>query len=115
MESLLSKCSDQDQNYPASLLSSSCGPPSDGDLTSRGFKYESLRNSYSSPEIAVPSRESSTELPLFNIERDGHPDIQWYMYYDFKVTKCEAYYQLQPCYLPTDKYPSRVKSEKVIM
>ena len=97
--------SSQNQNYAESPLSSN--PPSDGGLTPQ-YSYLSL-------ETADPSRESSTELPLFNIERDGDPNIMWWMYYDFKVTKTEAYYQLQPGYLPTEKYPSRVTSEKVIM
>jgi hypothetical protein len=97
--------SSQDQNYPESPLSSNA--PSEGGLTPQ--------YSYFSPETAEPSRESSTGLPPFNIEKDGDPRISWRMYYDFVVTKTEAYFQLQPDYIPTDKYPSRVPSEKVIV
>lgn len=59
------------------------------------------------------SGEISEGQPLFNIEKDGDPRIMWYMYYDFVVTKTEAYYQLQPRYLATERYPARVRSEKV--
>ena len=114
MESRRSMGSYQDFDYAASPSSLYRSPPSGGGLTRRGSKYE-LQTGYSSPETEAISRESSAELPLFNIERDGHPDIMWYMHYDFKVTKTEAYYQLQEGYLPTDKYPARVKSEKVTM
>jgi hypothetical protein len=83
--------SNQNQNFTASPLSGYDSSPSEG--------------------AAV----SSSGLPLFNIEKDGDPMIEWFMYYDFAVTKDEAYYQLQPGYLPTEKFPSRVKSEKVMM
>lgn len=67
---------------------------------------------------AAPATSSDitfTEPTLFNIERDGNPSIEWFMYYDFIVTKAEAYYQLQPGYLPTVNYPSIRQPEKVIM
>jgi hypothetical protein len=60
-------------------------------------------------------RKASVEVTLFDIEKDGDPRITWYMYYDFVVTKNEAYHQLQPGYLPTEKYPRRKKSEPVMM
>jgi hypothetical protein len=68
-----------------------------------------------SPVSAAPSPEPSLELPTFDIEKYGDPKIAWHMYYDFVVTKTEAYYELIPGYLVTDKYPIRIKSEKVIM
>jgi hypothetical protein len=113
VESRLSADSYQDQNYAASPLSSYSSLLSEGGLTRRGSQYETPQTSYLSPETAVPSRESGAGLPLFNIERDGDPNIKWWMYYDFIVSKAEAYYQLQPDYLPTEKYPLRVRSEKV--
>jgi len=61
------------------------------------------------------TRKASVEVTLFDIEKDGDPRISWYMYYDFIVTKNEAYYQLQPGYLPTEIYPRRQKSEPVTM
>jgi hypothetical protein len=105
----------QGQGDVASALSSYSNPSSDGGLSRRGYQYEQPQNGYLSPEPAEPPRKSSIGLPLFNIERDGDPRIEWTMYYDFMVTKAEAYYQLQPSYLPTKKYPSRIKSEKVLM
>ena len=68
----------------------------------------SLQYNYLSLDTAVPSREPSARVFLFDIERDGDPRVEWIMYYDFIVTKSEAYYQLQPGYLPTEKYPSCV-------
>jgi hypothetical protein len=64
---------------------------------------------------ALALRKPSVEVPLFDIEKDGDPRIAWYMYYDFFVTKGEAYYQLQPGYLPTDTFPRKRKSEPIIM
>jgi hypothetical protein len=46
-------------------------------------------------------------LPLFDIEKDGDPRIAWEMYYDFKVDGSDAYYELQPAYLATPRFPSR--------
>jgi hypothetical protein len=60
-------------------------------------------------------QHQDAEPPPFNIERDGDPRISWIMYYDFVVTKTEAFYNLQPGYVATANYPSRVKSEKVMM
>ncbi len=68
-------------------------------------------------QVAAPASSFdinySIDVPLFNIERNGDPKIDRIMYYDFMVTKTDAYYQLQPGYLPTGKYPSYIKSEKV--
>lgn len=61
------------------------------------------------------TRKPSVEVTLFDIEKDGDPRIFWYMYYDFIVTKNEAYFQLQPGYLPTESFPRRRKSEPVLM
>lgn len=115
MDSGISGGSFLDPNYAASPLSSLGSPPSEGDFTRRRSYNEQTQNSFLSPERVTLSRQSSEALPIFNIERDGNPDIQWFMYYDFIVTKAEAYYQLQPSYLPTAKYPTRINSEKVIM
>jgi hypothetical protein len=60
-------------------------------------------------------RKASIEVTLFDIEKDGDPRISWYMYYDFVVTKNEAFFQLQPGYLPTKIYPRRQKSEPLKM
>jgi hypothetical protein len=64
------------------------------------------------PEIALLFRQPSPEIPLFNIEEDGDPRISPIMYYDFVVTKKEAFYKLQPGYLPTEKFPTRKEVEK---
>lgn len=104
------------------------------DLGSHGFGSSAYLDadriqSYMSPPTASLSASTAqdtgpvepsnpvdeTGLSLFNIERDGLPYIKWFMYYDFIVTKSEAYYQLQPGYLPTENYPTRVKSEKTMM
>lgn len=61
------------------------------------------------------ARKASVEAILFDIEKDGDPRISWYMYYDFVVTKNDAFFQLQPGYLPTESYPRRQKSEPVTM
>jgi hypothetical protein len=53
-------------------------------------------------------------LPTFSIEKDGDSRISWVMYYDFVVTKTEAFYELQPGYLPTASYPSRRNAEEII-
>ena len=92
--------SNQDQYYAESPLTCYGSPQSEGDLTPQ-YNYLSL-------DTAAPSKEPNSVVPLFNIERDGDPRIKWVMYYDFIVTKNEAYYKLQPGYLPTEKYPSRV-------
>jgi hypothetical protein len=99
-DSRCSADSDQDQYYAESPLMSYGSPQSEGGLTPQ-YSYLSL-------DTPAPSREPSAVAPLFNIERDGDPRINWVMYYDFIVTKNEAYYQLQPGYLPTEKYPRRV-------
>jgi hypothetical protein len=90
----------QDQGCAESPPTSCGSPQSEGDLTPQ-YSYLSL-------DTAAPSREPSARVPLFNIERDGDPRIKWEMYYDFIVTKKEAYYRLQPGYLPTENYPSLV-------
>jgi hypothetical protein len=90
----------QDQGYAESPLTSYGSPQSEGDLTPQ-YNYLSL-------DTEAPSREPSERVFLFDIERYGDPRIEWIMYYDFIVTKSEAYYQLQPGYLPTEKYPPRV-------
>ncbi|KFY77232.1 hypothetical protein V499_03326 [Pseudogymnoascus sp. VKM F-103] len=51
--------------------------------------------------------------PLFDIERDGDPNISWWMYYDFHVDKEGAYHTLQPGYLESEKFPARRLSDKV--
>jgi len=106
-----------EQNYVTSPFSSSYGTPrSEEGLTRRSSQYESSQNGFRSPDTAVPSRESSAGFSnLFNIEKDGDPRIKWDMYYNFVVTKTEAYYQLQPGYLPTVNYPEIRKSEKLIV
>jgi hypothetical protein len=75
-------------------------PQSEGNLTPQ-YNYLSL-------DTAAPSREPNARVFLFDIERYSDPRIEWIMYYDFIVTKSEAYYQLQPGYLPTENYPSLV-------
>jgi hypothetical protein len=61
------------------------------------------------------ARKASIEITLFDIEKDGDPRISWFMYYDFVVTKNDAFFQLQPGYLPTETYPRSKKSELVKM
>lgn len=60
-----------------------------------------------------PLREGqdTSKLPLFNIEKDGDPQIVWWMYYTFQVDKDGAYHVLQPGYLATEKYPAKRASE----
>jgi hypothetical protein len=69
-----------------------------------------------SPPLELPLFEVEAspplELPLFDIEAQGDPEIKWYMYYDFRVTKNDAYWELQPGYKVTANYPSRMTSEK---
>jgi hypothetical protein len=88
--------------------------------TSSGFRQSSFLSptspiSPTSPTSPTWSRTASltqgsnVTLPPFNIERDGDPLISWEMYYDFKVDKNEAYYELQPGYLETPKFPRRKK------
>jgi hypothetical protein len=98
---------DNDTLDDVSSLSSWSTPASDVVVIRHGFGDEQPANSWLSPETA--------SRPSFNIERDGDPRIEWFMYYDFIVTKTEAYYQLKPDYLATDKYPTRVTQENVIM
>jgi hypothetical protein len=106
-----------EQNYVTTPLSSSYGSPmSEEGLTRRSSQFEFCQNGYLSSDTAVLSRESSAgSSNLWNIEKYGDPRIGWQMYYDFKVTKTEAYYQLQPGYLPTVNYPSIRKSEKLMV
>lgn len=59
-------------------------------------------------------QHKDAEPLLFNIERDGDPRISWIMYYDFVVTKSEAFYELKPGYLATANYPSRRNTEEII-
>ena len=121
IESEFSLGSSIDQSYTESPLSSLYSPWQEGDFMHQTSFIEPPQNSFSSPETPTSYREPSTgstwdrniELPLFNIEKDGDPNIHWIMYYSFFVTKTEAYYQLQPGYLPTDKYPPRVDSVKI--
>jgi len=102
-----------DQTYTPSPLSSLGIPFSEANVIPHGRYISQLP--LSSPETIVVSQESSAGLPLFNIERDDDPSIQRFMYYDFVVAKAEAYFQLKPGYYPTDKYPLRINSDKVIM
>jgi hypothetical protein len=76
---------------------------------------EQPQSSFISPTTASLSQDSGAEPPLFNIERDGDPNIKWVTYYDFMVSNTDAYYQLQQGYLPSDKYPLLVKAGKVTM
>jgi hypothetical protein len=98
--------------YSESYAASS---PSDEGLTRRRSLHDQSQNSLSPPEQSGGSLEPNSELPLFDIEKDGDPRIEWWLYYDFFVTKSEAYFQLHPGYLVTEKYPFRIKSEKVIV
>jgi hypothetical protein len=95
-----------DKNCAESPFTPCDSPQSEGGLTPQ---YSSL-----SLETVAPSRELGATVTLFNIEKDGDPRINWVMYYDFIVTKNEAYHELQPGYLPTEKYPSRIPSKKMI-
>jgi hypothetical protein len=114
----------QEQNFTASISSGSSyagspRSPSSEYASPRKSSYTTRTPAYLSPAQQKPEVEASSsrerranELPLFNIETDGDPDIKWYMYYDFKVTKKDAYFELQPGYLVTANYPSRIPSEK---
>jgi hypothetical protein len=98
---------DHDTLDVVSPFSSWSTPASDVGVIRHGFRDEQPANSWLSLETAAH--------PLFNIERDGDPRIEWFMYYDFTVTKTEAYYQLKPGYLATDKYPTRFTQKNIIM
>jgi hypothetical protein len=89
-------------------------PRSDIGFTHRESGYEQTQ-SFSTPGAAPISPGPTSGLPVFNIEKDGDPNIHWKMYYNFVVTKQEAYYQLQQGYVVTDKYPLTIKSERVVM
>src|SRR5580700_5293366 len=116
-----SHTSSQDQIFtaPLSPISSYAGSPQ-----SLSNEYTSLRITQSQAYL-LPAQQkleveassscegrADTELPPFDIEADGDPKIKWFMYYDFRVTKTEAFWELQPGYLVTAGYPSRVPSEK---
>lgn len=88
--------------------------------TSGGYN---LRQSYSPTDSVtgsanlynypLPSFEDQVmSKPLFDIERDGDPNISWWMYYDFHVDKDGAYHILQPGYLPSEKFPPKRFSDK---
>jgi hypothetical protein len=117
MGSSRSAGSNGDQNYNVlSPISSYVGSPaSDEGFTRRESVYELSQNSLLSPKQAAPSREPSAELPPFDIEKEGDPRIAWFMYYDFIVTKTEAYFRLQPSYIASESYPERRDPEKVML
>ena len=56
--------------------------------------------------------QAMSKIPLFDIEKDGDPNIAWWMYYDFHVDKDGAYHTLQPGYLATEEYPAKRFSDK---
>jgi hypothetical protein len=61
----------------------------------------------------LPSFEDQVmSKPLFDIERDGDPNISWWMYYDFHVNKDGAYHTLQDGYLPSENFPEKRFSDK---
>jgi hypothetical protein len=112
---------DQKFTVPTSISSYASSEASDEGSTRRESVYDYSQTSstldlmaeYPDPEALPP--DLSSELLLFNIEKDGDPQIHWKMYYEFVVTKTEAYYQLLEGYLVTDNYPLRINSERVIM
>lgn len=53
------------------------------------------------------------DLPLFDIEAEGDPLIDRMTYYDFEVTKQEAFWKLRPKYKVTKNFPERLEVEKV--
>jgi hypothetical protein len=55
----------------------------------------------------------TSQLPPFDIEKHGDPMISWCLYYDFVVTKAEAYYKLQPGYLATENFPIRKDNKEI--
>ena len=63
-------------------------------------------NLYSYPPSSFGGDQVMSK-PLFDIERDGDPNISWWMYYDFHVDKDGAYHILQPGYLPSEKFPEK--------
>ena len=105
---------DQKSTVSAPISSYANSEASDEGFTSRKSMYEHTQT-FSTPEPAAGSSDLSSKLLLFNIEQDGNPETHWKMYYEFVVTKTEAYCQLLESYLVTDNYPLRINSERVIM
>lgn len=75
----------------------------------QGYSHiDSVTGSANLYNYPLPSFENQVmSKPLFNIERDGDPNISWWMYYDFHVDKDGAYHILQPGYLPSEKFPQK--------
>jgi hypothetical protein len=75
---------------------------------------------HSSGRPKSPTRDSlsidpldTSQLPPFDIEKHGDPRISWFLYYDFVVTKSEAYYELQPGYLASKNFPIRKDNKEI--
>jgi hypothetical protein len=81
----------------------------------QGFSpVHSVTGSANLYNFPLPSfQDQVMSKPLFDIERDGDPNISWWMYYDFHVDKEGAYHTLQPGYLESEKFPARRLSDKV--
>ena len=108
-----------DLSYPYSPVTSYEGSPaSDSNFSQRRTSSDPASYSYllppASPGATKDDRslKGSFDLPPFNIEEQGDPRIFWIMYYEFVVTKTEAFYKLLPGYIPTEKYPARVEIER---
>lgn len=46
--------------------------------------------------------------------RDGDPNIHGSLYYDFMVTRTEAFWQLKPGYRPSEEYPEKRPDAKMV-
>ena len=110
---------DQDRLKAPSMYRDRSSGSSHCSMVSSGGSYRdrhcssSPRSHVGSPSSEYDKLQEDSDLPLFNIEEQGDPRISWIMYYDFVVTKQDAFYRLKPGYLATEKYPSRVERPKV--
>lgn len=109
------------QGYNSSPGSSYCpsyGSPSDGFTTPKlSSSYYITSPSYvsSTPSEANSQGNSQVDetLPPFDPAKEGDPRISWQMYYDFMVTKTEAYWKLKPGYVVSERYPDHIKSDPI--
>ncbi|KFY56575.1 hypothetical protein V497_06140 [Pseudogymnoascus sp. VKM F-4516 (FW-969)] len=101
-------------SYGSFIPQATSSSPSSGYTIHQDYSpVGSVSGSASLYNYQLPAYYNQTmSKPLFDIERDGDPNISWWMYYDFHVGKEGAYHILQPGYLPSEKFPVKRFSEK---
>lgn len=73
-----------------------------------------LDNSLSSEQVMLLREitKNAQQCPTpFDIEKHGDPRINPRFYYEFVVKKNEAYFLLQPFYIPSKKFPLKIPYE----